>query len=107
MRAEMFTGGTLTIMDPASIDPPCPPTSTVDEQIIGSFDDDAATPYRACFTGDWTGDFSFFQDTISDIEVRVNTLDSQSKTFDVNVILPSCEAPSTNPTFFPSSVPSN
>ena len=94
--------------------PECGPdiTPTPAEQVIAYFDDDASSPNTACFTdtgitgGGWNGDFSFFQDTITDVEIDVQTLDTQNKLFDVHVTLPSCESPSTVPTSIPSQYPS-
>ena len=111
MRAEMFAGGSLKILETGNLtNIECGPdiSPAPQEQLISNFDDNLSSTLRACFTdtnivgGGWNGDFSFTQDTISEIRIKVNYLDTQTKTFDVEVVLPSCEAPSIVPSTSPS-----
>ena len=117
LKVEMFSGGTLKILDSGTLTTPeCGPdiSPAPEEELISYFDDDLSSPLSACFTdklivgGGWNGDFRFTQDTISDIQVNINTLDSQNKILDLEVVLPSCEAPSSAPSISsaPSSMPS-
>ena len=105
LKVELFVGGKLSILrtnEECSGSFSSPPIETAVSFYESSSGEKAVFSSGSLGTNGWDGDLFFLQNAISDsIETNVNLLDTLNQIFSVDVILPSCQAPSLSPSTAP------